>query len=514
MNGAEAMVRALVSHGVELCFANPGTSEMHFLEAMDAQAGLRSVLALHENVATGAADGYGRLAAQPASTLLHLGPGLANGLSNLHNASRALTPIVNIVGDHATGHRRLDAPLTSDIEALARTVGACRVVQPASDVGAETATAVVQSRGPIPGVATLLLPADTAWSEVSDTIDAAAPRFQAAEHAGPDADAIAAAASALRRPGAALYLGFSALRGEALELAGRIAEATGASLIAQTTNPVIERGAGRVRVERLPFAPDAAIRRLASVSALVLTGARAPVAFFARPGMPGKLWNPACQLVEMLAPHESAVETLAALCEQVGSQPLTAQARVMQPPPPTTSEHAWIGEALAALMPEGTVVVDEAMTHAAHISAATSQAPAHLWMQNMGGSIGYGSPAALGAALAAPQRPVVAIVGDGSAMYTLQALWTQAREGVHVITLIIANRAYRILQLEAARMEIHAPGAAMTQSLQIDGPQLDFVKMAGGMGVHAVRVGTAAQLRAALAEGFRAKGPMLIQVDV
>ncbi|RYF61802.1 MAG: acetolactate synthase large subunit [Comamonadaceae bacterium] len=514
MNGAEAMVRALVSEGVELCFANPGTSEMHFLEAMDAQPGLRSVLALHETVATGAADGYGRLAGRPASTLLHLGPGLANGLSNLHNASRALTPIVNIVGDHATGHRRLDAPLTSDIEALARTVGACRVVLPASDVAAETAAAVAQSRGPMPGVSTLLLPADTAWSETAVLIDAAAHRARAAVPAEPDADAIAAAAAALRRPGAALFLGFSALRGEALELAGRIAEATGASLIAQTTNPVIERGSGRVRVERLPFAPDAALRRLASVPALVLAGARAPVAFFARPGMPGRLWHPACQLIEVTAPHESAIGALAALCEHVGAPPLTMPARVMQPPAPTASEHAWIGETLAALMPEGTIVVDEAMTHGAHISAATSQAPAHLWLQNMGGSIGYGSPAALGAALAAPGRPVVAIVGDGSAMYTLQALWTQARERLQVITLIIANRAYRILQLEAARMDIQAPGAAMTQSLQIDGPELDFVKMAEGMGVFAVRVGNAAQLRSALAEGFRATGPMLIQVDV
>lgn len=510
MNGAEIVVRTLVSHGVELCFANPGTSEMHFLAAMDTQPGLRAVLALHENVATGAADGFARIAGRPASTLLHLGPGLANGLSNLHNASRALSPIVNIVGDHAVAHRRLDAPLTSDIEALARTVGvATRTALPGADIAAETASAIAQARGPVPGVATLLLPADTAWSEAQEHPVAA--RGSVAP-AAPDAAAVAAAAAALRQPGAVLFLGFGALRGEALETAGRIAATTGATLVAQTANPVIERGAGRVVVERLPFASDAALRRLSTVPAMVLAGARPPVAFFARPEQPGRLWAPGCQLVELCAPHADALAALTLLADQVGA---TRTAEVRRYPRDTQpAGDSWIGQALAQALVDDTIVVDEALTHGIALATATAGAAPHLNLQNMGGSIGYGAPAATGAALAAPGRPVIAVIGDGSAMYTLQALWTQAREQLPVVTIIIANRAYRILELEAKRMEVHDPGRAMRESLHIGAPDLDFVKMAEGMGVPGRRVRDGAQLAQALAEGLRGRGPMLIQADV
>lgn len=509
MNGAEIVVRTLVSQGVDLCFANPGTSEMHFLAAMDTQPGLRAVLALHENVATGAADGYARIAGRPASTLLHLGPGLANGLSNLHNASRALSPVVNIVGDHAVAHRRLDAPLTSDIEALARTVGvATRTALPGADIATETASTIAQACGPVPGVATLLLPADTAWSEATER-PVAVPT--AAAPASPDATTLDAAVTALRQPGAVLFLGFGAVRGDALEAAGRIAAATGAALVGQTTCPVLERGAGRVVVERLPFAADAALRRLASVPALVLAGARAPVAFFARPDQPGRLWPPGCALVELAAPHADARVALLALAEHLGAQSAAGVRRHTAEPAPGDS---WIGQALASSLVEGCIVVDEALTHAVAIAAATASAPPHLCLQNMGGSIGYGAPAATGAALAAGGRPVITVIGDGSAMYTIQALWMQAREQLPVITLIIANRAYRILELEATRMQVHTPGPAMRGALHIGAPDLDFVKLAESMGVPGRRVRDATQLAAALAEGLRARGPLLIQADV
>lgn len=510
MNGAEIVVRTLISQGIDLCLANPGTSEMHFLAAVDTQPGLRLVLALHENVATGAADGFARIAGRPASTLLHLGPGLANGLSNLHNASRALSPIVNIVGDHAVAHRRLDAPLTSDIEALARTVGAATcTAQPGSDIAAATAEAIAQARGPVPGVATLLLPADTAWSSAPE--HTVMPRVTAPP-SPPEASTLDAAAAALRQPGAVLFLGFGALRGEALEAAGRIAAATGAALLGQTTSPALDRGAGRVCVERLPFASDAALRRLAAVPAMVLAGARAPVAFFARPEQPGQLWPAGCRMVELAAPHEDALLALAMLAEHIGAA-VSADVR-RYPAKPAHEAESWIGQALASSMAEGTILVDEALTHAVAIASATASAAPHLCLQNMGGSIGYGAPAATGAALAAPGRPVIAVIGDGSAMYTIQALWTQAREKLPVITLIIANQAYRILELEAARMGVRDPGQAMKNSLHIGAPDLDFVKLAEGMGVPGRRVRNAAQLAEALAEGQRLHGPMLIQAEV
>jgi acetolactate synthase-1/2/3 large subunit len=510
MNGAERVVKTLVSRGVDLCFTNPGTSEMHFLAAMDTQPGLRAVLALHENVATGAADGFARIAGRPASTLLHLGPGLANGLSNLHNAARALSPIVNIVGDHAVAHRRLDAPLTSDIEALARTVGvATRTAIPGSDIGAETAATIAQACGPVPGVATLLLPADAAWSESAEYA-AALPVSMAS--ALPDAVTLDAAAAALRQPGAVLFLGFGALRGEALEAAGRIAAVTGASLVGQTTSPILERGAGRVTVERLPFASDAALNRLSRVPAIVLAGARAPVAFFARPEQLGRLWAPGCSLVELAAPHADAQQALSMLADHLGAKSVDGIQR--NPGHAASSGDSWIGQALASTLVENCIVVDEAMTHAVAIAAATASAAPHLCLQNMGGSIGYGSPVATGAAMAAGGRPVISIIGDGSAMYTIQALWTQAREQLPVITLIIANRAYRILELEAVRMKVREPGRAMQSSLHIGSPDLDFVKLAEGMGVPGRRVSNAAQLAAALSEGLRSRGPLLIQADV
>ncbi|MDQ3470016.1 MAG: thiamine pyrophosphate-binding protein, partial [Actinomycetota bacterium] len=166
MNGAQAMIRTLVDCGVTTCFANPGTSEMHFVAALDAVEEMRAVLGLFEGVATGAADGYARMTGTPAATLLHLGPGLGNGLANLHNARRAATPMVNIVGDHALGHARFDAPLQSDIDTVARNVSAWigRPTSPA-ELGGATAEAVAAASTPPGQVATLILPADVSWSD-------------------------------------------------------------------------------------------------------------------------------------------------------------------------------------------------------------------------------------------------------------------------------------------------------------------------------------------------------------
>ena len=166
MNGAESLVRTLVAGGVDVCFSNPGTSEMHFVAALDRVEGMRCVLGLFEGVVTGAADGYFRMKGTPASTLLHLGPGLANGLANLHNAKKANSGIVNIVGQHATHHIGYNAPLTSDIEGLARPMSAwVRTSPDAKSVSADGAAAIAAARSAPPQIATLILPADTAWNE-------------------------------------------------------------------------------------------------------------------------------------------------------------------------------------------------------------------------------------------------------------------------------------------------------------------------------------------------------------
>ncbi|MBM2293923.1 acetolactate synthase large subunit [Sulfitobacter pseudonitzschiae] len=514
MNGAEVTVRTLQDQGIDLCLANPGTSEMHFLGALDAHPGLRPVLVLQENVATGAADGFARIAGRPAATLLHLGPGLANGLSNLHNAARALSPIVNIVGDHATAHRRLDAPLTSDIEALSRTVSvSTRTILPGRGAAAETAAAVADSIGAKPGIATVLLPADAAWSD-ADLPDSPLPR---SERPGAEIDdkVIQAALNALNTPGAILFLGHRALRGTALQDAARIAAQTGAALMAQTANPVTDRGAGRTPVERLPFARLVARERLKDVPVLVLAGAAAPVAFFGYPQERGQIYAPHTYLVELSRPEDDTGAWLAALAKACDAPAYVAPDAPARPDiPEGPLDAAAIGAVLAHDMPEGTILVDECVTNGVPIFNATAAAAPHQWLQNMGGSIGYGAPVSVGAALAAPDTPVLAIIGDGSAMYSLQALWTQARENLNVTTLILANRSYRILQGEVGNLTPRNRGATMQDMLEIDRPTLDFVKMAEGMGVPGRRVADTAALRAALAEAFNTPGPMLIELTL
>lgn len=509
MIGAEVVIRTLDACGVDICFANPGTSEMHFLSALGAAPDMRPVLALQENVATGAADGYARIAGRPAATLLHLGPGLANGLSNLHNAARALSPVVNIVGDHATGHRRLDAPLTSDIRALSGSVSvSTRCVMPGRGVGAETAACFADSLGPVPGVATLLLPADAAWQDTEDDVQAQTSDRAAA----PNAD-LGKVVQALRQKGAVLMLGHDAVRGAALDAAGRIASATGATLMAQTANPVMDRGAGRVTLERLPFNPDQARVRLADAPVIVLAGARAPVAFFAYPGKPGRLSAPEATLIELCPPECHAADLLTALADACGAGGAARlQKRELPQKPNGALDAASLGAVLARHLPEGAILVDEALTNGLPIAAATAGAAPHRWCQNMGGSIGYGAPLATGCAMADPSAAVVSIIGDGSAMYTIQALWTQAREGLNVITIILSNRAYRILQAEVAKLEPAQRSNAMNDMLRIDGPEIDFVALARGMGVSGDRVTAVEELDRVLIDAFRNGGPRLIEV--
>ncbi|MBK3643221.1 acetolactate synthase large subunit [Streptomyces sp. MBT33] len=513
VNGAHAVARTLLECGVEICFANPGTSELHFVAALDDEAALRAVPCLFEGVATGAADGWGRMTGRPAATLLHLGPGLGNGLANLHNARRAHTPLVNLVGDHAVFHKKYDAPLESDVDALAGTVsGWVRRCEDPATAGSDVAEAVAAATGAPGQVATVILPADVSWSEGARPAPPVAVRPPATV---PD-QTVADVAEALGggEP-AAILLGGPATREPALRAAARIAAATGARLLCETFPARLERGAGLPAVERLGYLAEGAMAQLRDVRHLVLAGARAPVSFFAHPGLPGPLAPDDCRIHTLATADDDAAAALGRLADTVaaGAVPvLQAAERPEAPSGALTAESA--AAAVGALLPEGAIVVDEANTSGLWLPGATAGAPRHDWLTLTGGAIGQGLPLAAGAALACPDRPVLCLEADGSAMYTLSALWTHAREGLDITTVIFSNSAYAILRMESQRLGTSADGPARRDLLDLSRPRLDFVALARGMGVPATRATTAedftAQLRTALAE----PGPHLIEADV
>jgi acetolactate synthase I/II/III large subunit len=511
MNGAESLVRTLVGGGVDVCFANPGTSEMHFVAALDRVDGMRCVLGLFEGVVTGAADGYARMSEKPAATLLHLGPGMANGLANIHNANKAATPMVNIVGDHATYHRRYDAPLTTDIESAAWPFSRWVKTSPdAMSVAADWAAAIVASRTPPGQIATLILPADTAWNEGSGPAPVPPPPAPAAV----SPEAVAEAARVLRSgEPALLLLTGRALRAEGLDLAGRIARKTGARVMAQGSNARTQRGRGRVFVERVPYVVDQAVKVLAGLKHIVLVGARMPVAFFAYPDKPSLLSPPDCRGHVLARLDEDALGALEALADAVGARSTPAPVADEPPPAATGSITAEaLGASLAALLPENAIIVDEAVTTGRGFFMPTRMAAPHDWLSNMGGAIGIGMPLATGAAVACPDRKVVALQADGSGMYTLQALWTQAREGLDVTTLVFSNRSYAILRGELANVGAGNPGRKALDMLDLGRPDLDWVGLARAMGVPAAKAETMTEFNRRFGEGVAAPGPFLVEV--
>lgn len=509
-NGAEALLQTLVDAGVEVCFANPGTSEMHLVSAVDRVPGVRAVLGLFEGVVTGMADGYARMTGTPAATLLHLGPGLANGLANLHNARRAASPVVNIVGDHATYHQQYDAPLASDIVGFARPVsGWVHSSRSPGELAADGARAVQAARQAPGQIATLVVPADVAWLEASHP----APPLPVPVAAAVGDDAIGAAATALRsgRP-AALLLRGAALRGDGLVAAGRIAAATGCRLLCDTFAPRLERGAGRVGVERLPYFAEQLVETLAPLEHLVLVGAAPPVAFFAYPGRPSWCTPDACRITRLAHPHEDGVAALQALADALGA-PISGLATTALKVADGVCG-AWdqfgIGRSIARHIPEGAIVSDESATSGLGPAIALATAAPHDVLSLSGGSIGQGLPLAGGAAVACPDRKVVCLHGDGGAMYTLQALWTQAREGLDVTTVVFANRSYAILNIELMRVGAGAGPGALSM-LDLGNPSLDWVSIATGMGVEAVRVDTLEAFESAFDSAMRTRGPRLIE---
>jgi acetolactate synthase-1/2/3 large subunit len=518
MNGSEVMVRTLLSSGVDVCFANPGTSEMHFVSALDQFPRMRCVLGLFEGVVTGAADGYYRIADKPAATLLHLGPGLGNGLANLHNAKRANSGIVNIVGQHALDHIANDAPLTSDIEGVARPMSHwVRTTMSANAAPFDAAAAVEQARGTPGRVATLILPADAAWGECTVGEQAVqharvAPRVDSAR-----IEAIARVISEADDPSrVALLLGGRAMRADATALAGRIAARTGCRLLCETKSARAERGLGRVSMTKIPYPLDPSLTLLQDVSTLIVIGTPSPVAFFAYPGKPRVLMPPGSQVHTLVSAAEDVQSALADLCDALDAKTVRpahlAEREDLGPLPTGRADSEGVSRVVGALMPENAIVVDEAITTGRFLPRHTAAAAPHDWLEITGGSIGYGLPAAVGAAIAAPDRRVIALVGDGSAMYTVQSLWTMAREQLDVTVVIFANRSYHILNGELAAMGAKAPGPNARRMLTLDSPDLDWVSMARAQGMPAQRVEDLQGFALALGKSLAERGPCLIEL--
>ncbi|MEN6474024.1 MAG: acetolactate synthase large subunit [Syntrophaceae bacterium] len=509
MKGAELLIKTAVAQGIELCFANPGTTEMPLVEALDSVAGMRAVLGLFEGVCTGAADGYGRMTDKPAMTLLHLGPGLANGIANLHNARRAHTPILNVIGDHATWHGQADPPLAMDILSLAGTVsGWYRASTSASSLKQDTISALAAARQG--AVATLIVPQDHQWDTAQDQADVAG----ASPRTTIDERALEKAAHLLKAPGQnALLLGGRALSAEGLRQAARIRAAAGCDLLSENVPGRIERGAGLPDVQRIPYLPEMAVPMLSRYTNFVIVGAREPIAFFGYQGMTGRYVSDAQRSLILGEEPLSLVATLTALADTLKAPEGIPQDLLAPAKRPDVPSGALTGAAicavLAALQPEHAIVVEEAITSGLMYYPITAGVPPFSLLTLTGGSLGQGMPCALGAALACPQRKVIDFQADGSSLYTPQALWTQARERLNITTIICSNRSYDILKVELARAGTMDPGANARRLTDLAG--IDWVKAAEGLGVKACAVRSCQELARALETALAEEGPHLVE---
>jgi acetolactate synthase-1/2/3 large subunit len=514
MNGAEKLLETLVASGVEVCFSNPGTSEMQLVSAIGNNEGMRSILCLFEGVVSGAADGYARMKGRPALTLLHVGSGFSNSMANLHNAKRAHSPMVNIVGDHATYHLQFDAPLTSDVPAHAEICSDwVKVSTSADDLAASGADAVSASMRGAGKISTLIAPANHAWEEAAKSVTAPTPPTS---QAVPETAISAAAAALGNGKNTAILLGGNALQEAALACAGRIAKATGCRVLCETFPARLQRGAGRFNVERLQYFSEHVGEQMAGLEQVILVGASAPVSFFAYPGKESWLVPDGCEVLELgNFNHDlrSALETLAERLDASEAADPTPAAPPMPPPSGLLTPIA-IGQSLTLLMPNDAIVSDEAATCGLGIFPATVNAPPHDWLMLTGGAIGQGLPLSLGASVACPDRKVIALQADGSAMYTVQALWTMAREQTDVTVIIMNNRSYAILNIELARVGAGQPTPKTLSMLDLSRPDINWVSMAEGMGVPATRADTAEEFHQQLTTALEAKGPRLIEAMV
>jgi len=513
MNVSEAILHELVELGVEACFGNPGTSEMHLVASFDRVGGLRPILGLFEGVCTGAADGYARMAGKPAATLLHLGPGLGNGFANLHNARRGSSRMINLVGDHATYHRKYDAPLQSDIHSIAKPVSDW-IGDPVSgeDAIGKTREAFSVAMRPNGGLSTLIVPADIAWSEMKG----APPARKARASAKPlDMALIREAAAALKsgEPKVLLIGGHAGLE-KPLALAAAIAEKTGAKLFCDTFMPRLARGVGRAKPDRVPYLGEMAVMMMSAFRQAVVVGTKAPVAFFAYPNKPSTFLSPECKVHTPWSAENDVADVLAAIAEEVGAKvttaPGAASGSATLPGAGKLSVES-VGSAVAALLPEGAIVSDEAITSGLWAYMASQNAAPHDWLSLTGGAIGDGIPMAVGAAVACPGRPVINLQADGSAMYTVQGLWTAARENLHVITILLNNKSYAVLNMELDRVGATAQSERSRSLLSLDKPVIDFTAMGRALGANAVRAEDNETFVKALKHALAEPGPHVIE---
>ena len=512
MLGAEVLLRTLVANGVDVCLANPGTSEMQFISALDRVPGMRGVLCLFEGVCAGAADGYARMRRKPAATLLHLGPGLANGVCNFHNAQKAHSPIVSIVGDHATWHRPFNSPLASDVEAIARPVSAwVHTLKTAEETGEASASVVSAAYGPPGAVATLIVPADFSWSEAGQPGGMAAIR----EPSAVPRERIEEIAKLLRSgEPVGFFLGGRALFGRGLGAAARLHAGTMARMIANRNAERLERGGNRWWLERLAYFPEAAEEMLSGLKHLVLVETDPPISFFGYPGHRSIVAPQDCSMHLLAGVEEDGASALAVLAEEFEAPPMELRGIVDETAPtgPLTADS--IGRLMADLLPENSIISEESVSCSTTLEFYLCNAAAHDWLPVSGGAIGQGLPVAVGAALACPDRKVIALEADGSGMYTPQALWTMVRENLDVMVVILANRRYRVLEIEMARTGAGKIGPQADALMDLHRPELDWVLLAKSMGVEGTRAETAEEFRAQFAAAVGARGPRLIEAII
>lgn len=513
-NGAKALITTLTNLGVDTCFTNPGTSEMHFVAALDGSK-MRAVLTLFEGVATGAADGYARMANKPAATLLHLGCGLGNGLANLHNARKARVPMINIIGDHATYHKQYDTPLESDIETVARNISSWVRTCPSTEkLGAYTAEAVSVAQNAPVQISTLILPADVSWGEGGETVD----KMQITKVELAPEILIKQLADVLLQNGkkTALLLGRRVLLEEGIVAAAKIAEKTGATLYSEVFPARLTRGAGIPKVDRLAYLPEMAEVQLRNFDHLIIIDSSDPVSFFAYPGKKSYLVPDKCTAYNFITPGQDALGSLEALVSAVGARDVKPKLQTEDRPklPSGTLSAAKVCQAVGALMPKDVVLSDEAQTSGVQLPVYTSGAPRHDILTLTGGAIGLGIPLAIGASIAAKNRPVIALVGDGSAMYTIQSLWTIMKENLDITIIIMNNRSYAILNIELERVGVDSVGQKAKSQLDLSQPEIDFVSLAKGMGMPAVTAKTAEEFNEALIKAINEPGPHLIDAIV
>ncbi len=514
INGAESLVKTMIDANVKICFTNPGTSEMHFVAALDNNPQMRSVLCLFEGGATGAADGYYRMLNKPASTLLHLGPGLANGLANLHNAKKANSGIINIVGEHAIDHIKLNAPLTSDIEGIARPVSHwVKTCKSSLEVGKNAAEAIKESLNPPGKISTLILPGDTAWNE--GRIAKPLKNYNLNNVENKKLQKTAEALKKSKNP--MILLGGKALEEKNLILASKVASKFNCAIMTDFFNAKLERGAGRAKPKRIPYNVDRAVNLLKDFDTIVLIGARQPVAFFAYPNKPSVLSNKSTKFINFANIEENISQGLENLSEYVNANDIipnnvsTISFPIIQKGELNPST---IGSILGNLIPENAIIVDESVSTGREFFPFTEDSRPHTWLSNCGGSIGFALPAATGASLACPDRKVIALEGDGSGMYTLQSLWTIAREKLDVTILIFANQSYKILHGELSNVGVKNPGPSAINMLSLNNPSLNWVSLSKGMGIDARKVKNADQLLNVFKEALSIKGPYLIEVMI